>query len=475
MSVSPPAAEASHKLQVALTVALVALLPRLFVALAWSKEPVWDGHYYHFGAERLASGLGYSEDVWVKGALSWKAWVHYPVGYSAVLALPYALFGGALWVAPVLNAIFGSALAMVTYWLSELYLGEVRARLAGVLVAVHPGLIAYTALVMTELTAALLLMLAGLVALQAAGRFKGLVLAGVLLGLASLVRPPSLLVIPLVAFTLPGSPGKRLRASVLCGAFAALVILPWTLRNCQRLDGCALISTNGGWNLAIGAIGESGRFQTLRGSDGCPVVTGQVQQDRCWAQVGLRRIQADPGRWLGLIPTKLGETFSHESFAIEYLHEADPVAWYETRRVAARELLTGVHRWLMVAAALGVVALPRRLRRRPWELALQASLLVGVGLLAGAALGGERPAFAWLALFIVAVGLLPLPGRPPLNRAGIYLLGMFASVLLTHSVFFGEDRYHLVVTPVLCILAAGALRWPSAPSKEASATRAWAQ
>ena len=28
-----------------LAVALIALLPRLYVAIAWSKEPVWDGHY----------------------------------------------------------------------------------------------------------------------------------------------------------------------------------------------------------------------------------------------------------------------------------------------------------------------------------------------------------------------------------------------------------------------------------------------
>jgi hypothetical protein len=30
--------------------------------------------------------------------------------------------------------------------------------------------------------------------------------------------------------------------------------------------------------------------------------------------------------------------------------------------------------------------------------------------------------------------------------------------VVTHAVFFGEDRYHMVVTPVLCILAAGAFR-----------------
>jgi hypothetical protein len=35
-----------------------------------------------------------------------------------------------------------------------------------------------------------------------------------------------------------------------------------------------------------------------------------------------------------------------------------------------------------------------------------------------------------------------------------------ASVIVTHAVFFGEDRYHLVATPFLALLAACALRRP---------------
>ena len=57
-------------------VAAVALLPRLFVALAWPREPVWDGHYYHFGALRIADGLGYSEDIVVNGVRTWHPWCH---------------------------------------------------------------------------------------------------------------------------------------------------------------------------------------------------------------------------------------------------------------------------------------------------------------------------------------------------------------------------------------------------------------
>jgi len=41
---------------------VVALIPRLWAALALAGEPVWDGHYYDFGARRIAMGLGYSDD-----------------------------------------------------------------------------------------------------------------------------------------------------------------------------------------------------------------------------------------------------------------------------------------------------------------------------------------------------------------------------------------------------------------------------
>jgi len=281
----------------------------------------------------------------------------------------------------------------------------------------------------------------------------------VLLGLATLVRPSSLVAAPLLILTQP-RPALRagLRALAITGV-SLLVVLPWTLRNCARLDGCALVSTNGGWNLAIGAITETGRFQTLHGSDGCPIVTGQVQQDRCWGEVGRAKISANPGHWLGLAPLKLAQTFDHESFAIEYLHEADPDSWPEPRRVAARELLTAFHRALLVLAALSVIAWPRwDAARRPAffaQVAL-ATLVVGIG--GYASLADSHP-FYVLAVLAPLIAAFPmLPGAPAQGATGYYLLSLLAATALTHVVFFGEDRYHLVVSPMLCILAAAALR-----------------
>jgi 4-amino-4-deoxy-L-arabinose transferase-like glycosyltransferase len=128
----------------------LALLPRLYVAIAWAREPVWDGHYYHFGATRIAQGLGYSEDVNIAGQLVWKPWCHYPVGYSGLVGMVYKVFGTGLWVAPVLNALIGALTAAVVFALARYCLGPWRARIAGLLCAFHPGLVLYTALVMTE-------------------------------------------------------------------------------------------------------------------------------------------------------------------------------------------------------------------------------------------------------------------------------------------------------------------------------------
>lgn len=446
---------------------MVALLPRLFVAIAWAKEPVWDGHYYHLGASRIAAGLGYSEDVLVDGVLVWKPWTHYPVGYSALLGVFYRLVGDQLLVAPIVNALLGAGTAVLIHRVALYWLGAARARVAGGIAALHPGLIAYSPLVMTELPTGFLLVLLIWTLLRFRGRWQAPVLGGVVLGVLTLMRPASLLLVPLVA--LCEARPWRLAAlkSAATLAVALAVVMPWTIRNCVRMDGCALVSTNGGWNLAIGALTETGRFQTLRGQDGCPVVTGQVQQDDCWAEVGWRKIKESPWRWLSLAPKKLAQTFNHESFAIEYVREADPGAWPEQRRQAARGLLTTAHLGLLAAAALSVVAMPLgRLRREEqyWQIGL---LLLLAGLIFYGIADDQHP-FHWLVVLAPALAFAPLPGRPELGAAGRMAMAAILLTALTHVIFFGEDRYHLFVSPLLCLLAAAALL-PAARSPDKSA------
>jgi len=69
-----------------------------------------------------------------------------------------------------------------------------------------------------------------------------------------------------------------------------------------------------------------------------PVVTGQVQQDDCFAISPFARIRAIPHAG-SLVPANSGSR-STESFPVEYLHEADPDRWPEARRQSGRALLS---------------------------------------------------------------------------------------------------------------------------------------
>jgi hypothetical protein len=468
---------------------LLALLPRLYVAIAFSREPVWDGHYYDFGARRIAAGFGYSD-----GNGGWHPWCHWPVGYSGVLAAAYRIFGTGPHVAPVLGAFTGALLAIFTHRLARYELSLWRARTAGLLTAFYPGLVIYAALVMTEPLSALAIVVAGWLWVRdrRGHPHRGAVLFGLAIGAGALVHPSFLAYAPasfLLARAEPhprsnddASHGfwhwphlqKRLSISAIATACALVPVLPWTLRNCRVMDRCTLLSTNGGWNLAIGAFSRAtGRFETLRSSDGCAVVTGQVQQDECWRDLALATIRSDVGRWLYLVPKKLGFTFDHESFAIEYLHETDPERWSEDRRRAGRAFLTGAHRILLTAAALGLMPLslvagmpslvvaetpavplagpPRDRAKRNRVVALMVViLLTGLALFAWAR---EDSPFYLLATGIALIGWLTPASAGPVTRWVLFCLG---ATLVTHAVFFGEDRYHIVIVPMLCFLAARA-------------------
>jgi hypothetical protein len=479
---------------------LGALVPRLWIALSWAKEPVWDGHYYDFGARRIAGGFGYSDDVVTGGLTRWHPWCHYPVGYSGFLGFVYKIFGSGMAVAPVANAVVGAALVSLVYLFVRQLGGpsteadpakrgtlsepEFRAFLAACLVALSPELLAYTALLMTEPLASVGPFAAGLVVLTVGRRrpFLATFVGGALLGLTSLVRPQSLVLAPALALLYPFSyrtlPAvvRRGKLAVIGLLAALLVVSPWTVRNCRVMDGCALVSTNGGWNLAIGSLpGATGRFRTLRATDGCPVVTGQVQQDRCWRDEALAVIRRAPGSWLALVPKKLGFTFDHASFPLGYLGEADPARWSEDKKRQGRELLTFAHRALLSLACLAFVHRPRlgrgRERRRLVFFAQGAKLASIVGVSAQAWLSDEHP-FYRLALLLLLLAVVPLPGDrsrtedDPARPLLAYLVVQVAALVAIHSVFFGEDRYHVVVTPVLCALAA--LAFPRVSPEPAS-------
>jgi hypothetical protein len=103
-------------------------------------------------------------------------------------------------------------------------------------------------------------------------------------------------------------------------------------------------------------------------------------------------------------------------------------------------------------APFAFIALPIGRRRVQAVVAL---LFVIAGFFA---LRAEAPTVWPIVLATSVLPVIPLPGRPRPDAALLLPIVLLATTALTHAVFFGDDRYHIVVTPALCLFAAAVLR-----------------
>jgi hypothetical protein len=375
-----------------------------------STGPViaWDGHIYARTALRLARGMGFV-DTW-NNLPPYRPTAFYPVGYPALLGLGYRVVGPSPWVAAGLNLLASAAVTASAVLLAQRASSRHGAHLAGALTALLPGGVMYVSTYMTEPVSAALLVLAVLFLARHGhqGKRGSALAAGLCLGVGGLLRPQVLLLAPVLALASAEGARRRVGALGWTGLACALCVLPWTARNCVRLDGCALVSVNGGSNLWIGADPAArGGYRDLRPREGCDRVHGEVAKDRCYGRLALGRIAGDPIGWASLAFDKVHELLDFEAAPAAYLRDAAAPSAARDRLFLRREAaLTGGHRALCALALLAVVL---RARGAAWTLEAR---------LAAWAVGGS-----------VAV----------------------------HAVFFGGDRYHLVFSPLLAVLASTTL------------------
>jgi 4-amino-4-deoxy-L-arabinose transferase-like glycosyltransferase len=427
----------------------VGLVARLGV-VAWgaSRFPASeDGHYYDVLARRLASGAGYTW-LWPDGAVTYAA--HYPVGYPGLLALAYSVFGASAGVAMMVNAVVGAVAALAAYRLVDgADVPRWRPLAAGLVVALHPALVPYTAAVMTEGVTAALLIVAAALAVGARGRraraWPWLVALGVVLGVATLVRPQSLVLAPVLG-ALAARAGTGARARLARAAVASMVALacvaPWTARNCVRMNRCALVSVNGGWNLLIGAQSTSGAWEPVAVPSECATTWDEAGKDACFERAARRAIGSTPRAWLARAPAKMAATLDYFGAAPWYLHAVDPEAFGDDAKTRLAVVETIACRLLLLGALWAVAYRTGRRRRARVAIAIAGAL---------AALTPH----GWLgyAAIVVAVALL---GRRAIASAPVVVpatAAVIAATAVVHVVFFGAGRYGLVVVPFVTALA----------------------
>jgi hypothetical protein len=282
------------------------------------------------------------------------------------------------------------------------------------------------------------------------------------MGVATLVRPQSLALAPLLGALAVAGCGsmKRVRNAVIVGACAIACCLPWTARNCAKMDRCALVSMNGGWNLLIGTATENGAWAPVDVPAECREVWSESEKDVCFERAARRVITSDPVRWIARAPSKIAVTLDYFGAAPWYLHASNAAAFPDRAKVALGAVETIVSRALLIAALVGsaVVDAPRRRARQ---------IVAIAGVVAALTL------HAWIGYFALVLAIA-LQGKDRLARAP--LLVTFTAVVvvataLVHAVFFGAGRYGLVVVPFVTALAFCFVRARPTPP-DASASRA---
>lgn len=315
----------------------LAIALRLAFILAFPMEPDSDGAWYMERAAEISAGIGYQE--------AGHPTAFWPVGYPAAAALSMMVFGPGLPGPLILNLISAAAILLLIGWFGRKVAGsELAGRIAMLLYAVYPAHIAYTGAPLSEPISTALLMAAFAALIRGSARFRWFAVAGLLFGLATLMRPQFVLFPAgaLVALWLLRRDLRWQRA--LAGALALYtasfaVILPWSLRNVDQLGSFVFVSTNGGVALITGAndLATGGHMHIERSPLWAEVgipwdsrVERQVEIDARLKAMATDWIAQHPGEWAAMGVRKvvllwLKDTDGFWGFAESYPDDAD--AW----------------------------------------------------------------------------------------------------------------------------------------------------
>lgn len=384
----------------------VALALRLGYAAVAPPPPVSDEIHYDILARSFAAGAGYVED----GVPT----AYWPVGYPAIVAAFYVIFGFHYLPVIIFQAVLGAATAVLTWRLAALFFTEKSARAAGLVVAVLPSQLAYAARLFPAVIFGFVAVAASYVIIKY-GRTVAAAGAGLLTGAGALAAP-MLLPMP-AAFLLidlfAGRGWKRaLTRALLAVAVTAAVVAPWTYRNWRALGAFVPVSTNGGVNLWMGNNADADGCYNFPTSPANPlyVVRDEVQRDRLGRKLAWDYIRRHPATFVKLTIPKFANLYATDTSAFQYGDKRYGVdVAVSARRFPAR-FAQGLYALLWLGFIVGLF----KKRRQIFS-----------------SIEGKLPLAAALAV--------------PVFLTAAYL------------VFVSLDRYHYPMLPFIAVVAAAAL------------------
>jgi len=370
-----------------------------------------DSSWYDGSARTIADGQGY---VFYDGAPT-AAW---PVGYSAFLAALYRVTGDSVPSAKVANAFLGALTVLGVYALGARVFGPRAGWAAALVLAFFPNQVFFTTLVMSEILSAFLLLLVLLAVLYLTldgerARWWGAAVAGLLIGLAAMVRGEFLpfFLVPLLPWRLVlGTWRRALGYAGVALAAVALVLTPWTVRNAVRLGYPVVVSTGAVANLLAGHwSGADGAGTFAAGNPiqeeykHLPNPEREVAVYRAHIRKAVAWAVRHPWDEITLVPRKLYHL---------YRGDASAVQWIQTRPVMGQE-------------------------RVDWFTTVSNGYYYAVG--------------GWILLSLPAWWRLRDPKRLLLILTVLYFSLIFGMA------FVGDPRYHFALVPAAVVLASPAL------------------
>ena len=403
-----------------IAVVLVAAAIRIaYALLVVADQPIGgDAYFYHHAAELLADGEGFIVPFdFVELGVRTEAADHPPL-YIAYLAL-WSLVGlGSVEAHLVASALLGAAAVALVGVLGKRIAGPAVGISAAGLAAVYPNLFGWDAMLLSEPSATVGVLVVTLLAYghRAQPTRWSAALLGAATGMAALTRAELLLlsvlvVVPVVIGRRAVPARERFGHLVLAGSACVLVLLPWVGHNLARFERPVTVST--------------GLDLTLAYSN-CPSVY--------------------EGSLLGYWDLSCADLES--GFTVEEYRAQDQSERNEVFREQALDHVTdNADRVPTVVAArvgrtLGVF-------RPSQQIDLDTTIE-----------GRDAWVARWGMWSYWVLGVLSIAGLVLLGRRGVPrypLIAPMITVVLAAAITFGATRYRAAAEPMLCVLAAVAI------------------
>ena len=333
-----------------------------------------DALFYQLTADALAKGRGFSLPTGGSTA-------YFPPGYSLLLACLYFPFGSHAVIAWSLNVVLGALTCVVVYVVGSMLVHRRVGIAAGLLLALSPGHIAFSSVIMSEVLFTFLIAVAMLLILALAKRgdldWRGALLVGIVIGIAGLVRAQALvfvLVAGIFWFLHSGNWERSLYLASLVWLAAVSVIIPWSIRNRIEMGSFVFLSTNYGENFYIGHHeGATGGYMpgslvsiSSQFADKSPQAR-EVMTSKAALREGLRFAFTHPGDEMKLTVSKVRKLYEEDAYAMRSLRVGDsgkPEGVVDLLSYLANAFyfltlgLSAIGAWRWYRRALGGLSLP---------------------------------------------------------------------------------------------------------------------